>query len=202
MVMMALGSRGALACGPKARIHRKNGCSRTSRLMVLSAADGASVMARRAMLTGGVGLALAGGLALGDVQARADTLEAEVQKPPALRQTANDVIDENVEFDKKYLFGRSNEFPEEIREKQTNLVKKDEYVAAVEIGVAFEVIRKELFFYGCLSLFPAVAFYLKKKKEYDQDMNELEDMYKPYSRGSKGYIDPKKKKGKKPDDNK
>ena len=68
------------------------------------------------------------------------------------------------------------------------MVKKDEYVAAVEIEMAFGLLRKEIFFYGCIALFPAVAFYLKKKREYDEDMNQLDDMYKPYSRGVSVYI--------------
>jgi hypothetical protein len=65
------------------------------------------------------------------------------------------------------------------------LVKKDNYVAAVEINSAFKLVREELFVYGLLSLVPATLFYFKKKREYDAVDDELQSMYKPWTKGTR-----------------
>ena len=68
---------------------------------------------------------------------------------------------------------------------RAKLVKKDNYVAAVEINSAFTLVREELFVYGLLSLVPATLFYFKKKREYDAADDELESMYKPWTKGAR-----------------
>jgi len=158
----------------------------------LAAPEGPNAAGRRAasLLVGGIALTTSMGVGF----ARAETLEAERLKPQGLGEITTELVRENIEFDKKNVFSKQlDKFPEEIREEQRELVIKDEYIAAVEINAAFELLRKEFFVYGLLSFFPALAFYLKKKKEYDEEVQQMQDLYK-FKPGSKGYIDPKNKK--------
>jgi len=73
-------------------------------------------------------------------------------------------------------------------------VRKDEAVAVVEINSAFTLLREELFVYGLFAFFPAMAFYLKKRREYDEANEEIEEMYRPWSTGKRGFMDKPDKK--------
>jgi hypothetical protein len=63
--------------------------------------------------------------------------------PPMSSQTLGEIIQENIDYDKNNVFRKNMDiFPEEAREERAALVRKDEYVAAVEINGAFTLLRE------------------------------------------------------------
>mmetsp|Transcript_32462 Transcript_32462/g.70918 ORF Transcript_32462/g.70918 Transcript_32462/m.70918 type:complete len:214 (-) Transcript_32462:130-771(-) len=105
-------------------------------------------------------------------------------------ESLEQLIQENIEFDRKTIFGKEDLqlFPEEIREERRKLVEKDEVVAYIEILQAATILRKELFIFGLIILFPSITYYLRVKKEADEYNKDVEEMYKPWSTGKRTEV--------------